>query len=126
MKSDHEKLVNTALVARERRLVRCVLYARLNPRRPHRSGAAACALIAVMVLPWAAPRLGATSVPSGSVIWLRLDSPVSTKTSHLHDQVTARVIREVRDGGAIAIPLGALVIGHIDKLIPASTPDDRA
>ncbi|HLW77971.1 MAG TPA: LssY C-terminal domain-containing protein [Terriglobia bacterium] len=51
---------------------------------------------------------------------------MSTKTSHLHDQVTARVVREVREGDGVAIPLGTPVIGRIDKVIPASTPDDRA
>lgn len=83
-------------------------------------------MIAVALGLWSSPRLDATSLPAGSVVWLRLDAPLSTKTSHLHDQVTARVIREVRQAGGVAIPLGTPVIGRIDKLIPASTPDDRS
>jgi hypothetical protein len=70
-----------------------------------------------------------TTLPAGSVLYLRLESAVSTQKSHLREAVTARVVREVRvrpDGKDIAIPLGAAVRGSIDKLIPSSNLTDRA
>jgi len=71
----------------------------------------------------------ATTLAAGTVLHLRLETPVSTKTSHLRDAVTARVVREVpaQSGGReIAIPLGTLARGLIEKLIPSSSPTDRA
>ena len=63
---------------------------------------------------------------AGTLLWLRLEGSVSTITSHLHDPVIARTIREVRSGKGIAIPLGAIASGTIEKLIPSSSPTDRA
>ena len=69
------------------------------------------------------------TLPEGTVLYLRLQSAVSTKASHLREAVTAQVVREVpvvpgaRD---IAIPVGAVVRGVVDKLIPSSNPTDRA
>ena len=68
----------------------------------------------------------ASTVPAGAVIWLRLQTQVGTATSHLHDPVTAEVVREVRGPSGIAIPVGATLAGRIEKLIPSSTPQDRA
>jgi len=70
-----------------------------------------------------------TTLPAGAMLYLRLESAVSTQESHLRQAVTARVVREVcvrPDSTDVAIPLGALVRGSIDKLIPSSTPTDRA
>lgn len=66
------------------------------------------------------------SLPRGTVLFLRLDSLVSTKASHLNEPVTARVVREASLGEGVAIALGALVKGRIEKLIPSSSPTDRA
>ena len=68
---------------------------------------------------------GAT-LPPGTVLWLRLETPLSTKSCHLRQSVTARVVREVKESDGVAIPLGAIVRGSIEKLIPSSSPDDRA
>ena len=70
-----------------------------------------------------------STLPAGAVLYLRLESPVSTQESHLREAVTARVVREVcvrPDGKDIAIPLDAVVRGSIDRLIPSSSPTDRA
>jgi len=69
------------------------------------------------------------TLPAGAVLYLRLESAVGTQASHLRQVVTARVVREVRvrpDGTDVAIPLGAVVRGTIDKLIPNSNSTDRA
>ncbi len=67
-----------------------------------------------------------TSLPAGTVLCLRLESSVSTKTSHLREAVTARLVREVPGPQGILIPLGAVARGRIEKLIPSSNPADRA
>lgn len=68
-------------------------------------------------------------VAPGTVLYLRLETPVSTTRSHLREAVRARVIREVsaRPGTRkVAIPLGSVVLGIIEKLIPTSSPTHRA
>lgn len=62
----------------------------------------------------------------GAKLYLRLDTPVSTRSSHLHAPVEAKVVREVAGPQGVLIPLGTTVRGQIDKLIPSSTPTDRA
>ncbi len=51
---------------------------------------------------------------------------MSTKASHLRQAVRARIVREVPGREGVAIPLGAVVTGRIEKLIPSSSPTDRA
>lgn len=68
----------------------------------------------------------AHKVPAGTVLYLRLKTPVSTTSSHLDESVEAEVEREVQVPGGVAIPLGAVVSGRIARLIPSSSPTDRA
>ena len=63
---------------------------------------------------------------SGTKLYLRLENVVSTKSSHLHQSVTAQVVREVTGDQGVLIPLGAEVTGKIERLIPSSTPTDHA
>ena len=66
------------------------------------------------------------SVAAGTSLYIRLAGPVSTKTSHLHQAVSAHVVREVVSDSGVLVPLGAEVDGSIVKLIPSSDPNDRA
>jgi len=66
------------------------------------------------------------TVPAGTRIYLRLKTPVSTTSSHLGEAVEAETEREVEIDGRVAVPLGAIVSGRIAKLIPSSSPTDRA
>jgi hypothetical protein len=66
------------------------------------------------------------TLAAGTQLYLRLGTPVSTKTSHLHQPATARVVREVTNGQNVLVPIGAEVTGKIEKLIPTSDPTDRA
>ncbi|MCL5669802.1 MAG: LssY C-terminal domain-containing protein [Acidobacteria bacterium] len=66
------------------------------------------------------------TVPAGTVLYLRLKTPVSTTTSNLGQEVDAEVERSVRGPEGIEIPVGAEVRGKIAKLIPSSSPTDRA
>lgn len=104
----------------------------------HRLLPAKCAIAALIVLAGltsaeaflaAQAEPARTTLPAGSVLYLRLESAVSTKTSHLREGVTARVVREVpalpREKG-IAVPVGAVVRGLVERLVPSSSPTDRA
>lgn len=75
----------------------------------------------------ASGQVARTTLPAGSVLYLRLEGAVSTKTSHLREAVTARVVREVPaslNDTEIAIPVGAVVRGLVEKLVPSSSPAD--
>jgi LssY C-terminus len=68
----------------------------------------------------------AATVPSGTVLYLRLLTPVSTKTSKKGQPVSAVVAREVSVPGGLAIPVGATVKGTIGKCEQPSRPDQHA
>jgi LssY C-terminus len=67
----------------------------------------------------------ATSLPAGTVIYLRLTTPVSSKTSKNNDAIKATVARDVTTSAGVVIPVGAVVSGRIEKLVKGSTPDER-
>jgi hypothetical protein len=52
-------------------------------------------------------------VPSESVIGLELESTINTEFAKVEDGVDARVTRDVRAGGRVAIPAGTRVIGSV-------------
>jgi len=91
--------------------------------------AAAIAARSAPLPPAGSEQPAAISLPASSVLYLRLDTAVSTKASHLRDSVKARVIRDVPwklDSKEMAVPCGAELTGMIEKLIPSSSPADRA
>jgi len=53
------------------------------------------------------------TVERNSVIGIRLDFAISTKTARVEDRVAATVSREVTVGGRVAIPLGARLEGTV-------------
>jgi LssY C-terminus len=65
-------------------------------------------------------------VPAGTVLYLRLKTPVSTTSSNLNQKVEAEVERSVRGPEGVQIPLGAVMNGSVARLIPSSSPTDRA
>jgi LssY C-terminus len=66
------------------------------------------------------------TLPAGTTVYVRLDTPVSTKASHLGAPLEAHAVRAVPASGGLAIPVGSAVRGEIEKLIPSSSPTDRA
>src|SRR5579863_5750993 len=68
----------------------------------------------------------AASVPAGTVLYLRLQTPVSTKTSKEGQAVVATVERAITIQGGVAIPPGATVRGKIEKCSQPDRPDQRA
>jgi hypothetical protein len=76
--------------------------------------------------PATAPETGRTrEIPAGTEIRATLDTPLSTKTSHVGDRFTATVTQPVNgSGGAVAIPAGAKIQGEVTeaeqgKILPA-------
>ena len=70
---------------------------------------------------------GAPNTPEGDKrLYVRLEAAVSTMTSHLHQPVTARVVRDFATSQGVLVPTGSKVIGRIEKLIPPSDPNDHA
>lgn len=90
------------------------------------------AMIGLLGLCASAAALGASAetanhvLPAGTTLYLRLVTPISTVESHLNQTVTAHVVREVEAGNQVVVPLGAVLAGRLDRLIPSSSPTDRA
>jgi hypothetical protein len=52
-------------------------------------------------------------VSADSVIGLRLDSTITSERAQVEDSVEARVVRDVRAGGDVAIPAGSRALGSV-------------
>ena len=78
------------------------------------------------VTPEVASDSASRTVPAGTVLYLGMMTPVSTKTSHLNEGIRAEVERAVITAGTVDIPVRAVVSGQVAKLIPSSSPTDRA
>jgi hypothetical protein len=53
------------------------------------------------------------TVPSDSVLGLQLESSLNSETARVEDRVDARVTRDVRADGRVAIPAGTHAIGSV-------------
>jgi hypothetical protein len=53
------------------------------------------------------------TVSADSVIGVRVETTVTSETAKVEDKVEARVIRDVRSGGSIAIPAGSRLLGSV-------------
>ncbi|HET9177094.1 MAG TPA: LssY C-terminal domain-containing protein [Terriglobia bacterium] len=74
----------------------------------------------------AAPAGQVNTVPAKTELFLRLKTPISTTSSHLNEAVEAEVERAVEINGEIAIPVGSVAKGRVARLVPSSSPTDRA
>ena len=72
------------------------------------------------------PRFEEVTIPADAVIGLQLDSTVSSDTARIEDRVTARVTRDVRAGGQVAIPAGARVVGSVSDVDRGGKMRERA
>jgi len=52
-------------------------------------------------------------VTANSVIGLQAETTISSETARVEDRVEARVVRDVRAGGSVAIPAGSRAIGSV-------------
>ena len=99
------------------------------------SGAAGLAVIALIVAGastnyaygqrprYTSPQGDSTgAVPQGTVISMRMDATLSSRTSHVGDKFTATVAIPVYVNGRTAIPAGCVVEGQVTSVTPARRP----
>lgn len=55
-------------------------------------------------------------IPSGEILEIELQSPVSSETAKVEDRVEARITKEVRVGATIAIPAMTKLLGSISQV----------
>ena len=60
-----------------------------------------------------APKLREVTVPVGTRLSVKLSTPVASDTSKLEDTVRGTVTRAVRVDGAVAVPVGAAIVGSV-------------
>jgi hypothetical protein len=72
------------------------------------------------------PRFDDLLIPSDSVIGLQVENALSSSTARVEDRVNARVTRDVRVGGEVAIPAGARVQGAVTMVERGGKFKERA
>lgn len=72
------------------------------------------------------PEFVELTVPADAVIGLQLESTVSSDRAKVEDAVDARVTRDVRVGGRVAIPAGSLVHGTVTEVERGGKVRERA
>ncbi len=86
----------------------------------------------LLVLNFGSPRSGfsdmvtANTLETGRKIYVRLEMIVSTRSSHLNQPLTVRVVRDIGNDKRVLIPIGAEITGKIAKIIPPETTSDHA
>jgi type IV secretory pathway VirB10-like protein len=59
------------------------------------------------------PQYLEVTVPADSVMGLQFETSLSSETAHVEERVEARVTRDVRADGRVAIPAGSRVVGSV-------------
>ena len=72
------------------------------------------------------PQLEEVTVPAEAVIGLQLESSLSSDTARIEDRVEARVTRDVRADGRVAIPAGSRVLGSVSVVDRGGKMRERA
>lgn len=73
-----------------------------------------------------APQFEEIVIPPDAVIGLQVENSVSSETARIEDRVDARVTRDVRAGGAVAIPAGSRVQGSVTLVERGGKVKERA
>jgi hypothetical protein len=66
------------------------------------------------------------AIPAEAVVGIRLETPVSSLTSAVEDQVIGVVTRDVKVDGQTVVPLGARVTGHVSLVQRGGKVRERA
>jgi type IV secretory pathway VirB10-like protein len=74
----------------------------------------------------AAPRFEELTVPAEAVIGLQLESTITSESARVEDRVEARVTRDVRSNGRVAIPSGSRVLGSVSVVERGGKMKERA
>jgi hypothetical protein len=67
------------------------------------------------------PQVREVDLPAGLLVPVELDTAIDSKTAMVGDTLHARVVQEVRYKGALAVPRGAAITGHIRRLERSSS-----
>lgn len=73
-----------------------------------------------------APEFVELVVPADAVMGLQLETTVSSERAKVEDAVDARVTRDVRVGGRVAIPAGSIVHGTVTDVVRGGKVRERA
>jgi hypothetical protein len=73
-----------------------------------------------------APEFVELTVPADAVVGLQLETTVSSERAKVEDAVEARVTRDVRVGGRVAIPAGSIVHGTVTDVQRGGKVRERA
>ena len=73
-----------------------------------------------------APRFDELTVPAEAVIGLQLESTITSESARVEDRVEARVTRDVRTNGRVAIPSGSRVLGSVSLVERGGKMRERA
>jgi hypothetical protein len=65
-------------------------------------------------------------IPREAVIGLQVETPVTTETARVEDQVVAHVTRDVKVGDRVAVPSGAKAQGEVTLVERGGKVKDRA
>jgi hypothetical protein len=87
---------------------------------------AIAALEPVVVPDVDAPVYEELAISADSVIGLELESTISSERARVEDTVAARVARDVRVGGRVAIPSGARAVGEVTLVERGGKVRERA
>jgi hypothetical protein len=63
-----------------------------------------------------APEYLEVTVPTDAVVGLQIETTLSSETARIEDRVVARVTRDVRADGRVAIPAGSRVLGAVSMV----------
>jgi hypothetical protein len=66
------------------------------------------------------------SLPAGAVLYIRLDTRVSTSSSKVGQGVKAHVVRQIFDGTGVVVPLGATIQGKVEKIAKSANSNTPA
>ena len=56
------------------------------------------------------------TLPVGTAIRMKLETPISTSSSNSGDTFAGRVVEDVRQGNTVVVPVGAALEGHITQV----------
>ncbi|HKT79652.1 MAG TPA: hypothetical protein VJP86_05500 [Vicinamibacterales bacterium] len=71
-------------------------------------------------------RLEELVVSADSVVGLRIETGISSERAQVEDRVEARVVRDIRVGGSVAVPAGSKAIGSVTLVERGGKMKDRA
>ena len=72
------------------------------------------------------PQYLEVTVPAESVVGLEIETSISSETARVEDRVEARVTRDVRAEGRVAIPAGSRVVGAVSMVERGGKMKDQA